>query len=67
VAGSLAAFRSIAELATRVHTGVLDLEAAIAASPYPPGPSREPLERALAQLRGALDADERGQRGAPAS
>ena len=25
-------------------------------SPYPPEPSREPLERALAQLRGALDA-----------
>ena len=55
VTGSLAALRSIAELATRVHAGELDLEAAIAASPYPPEPSREPLERALAQLRGALD------------
>lgn len=53
--GSLGQVRAIAELATRVHAGELDLEAAIAASPYPPEPSREPIERALAQLRGALD------------
>jgi glyoxylase-like metal-dependent hydrolase (beta-lactamase superfamily II) len=52
---SLTAFRSIASLAARVHDGELDLEAAIALSPYPPGPSREPLERALAQLRGELE------------
>lgn len=47
-------FAAIAELARRVAAGVLDLEAAIAASPYPPGDSRAPLERALAQLRGEL-------------
>ena len=44
-----------ATLARRVHAGVLDLEAAIAASPYPADAAREPLERALAQLRGELD------------
>jgi glyoxylase-like metal-dependent hydrolase (beta-lactamase superfamily II) len=56
VESSLAAFRSIASLASRIQAGELDLEAAIALSPYPPGPSREPLERAVAQLRGELDA-----------
>jgi glyoxylase-like metal-dependent hydrolase (beta-lactamase superfamily II) len=56
VESSLAAFRSIASLASRIHSGDLDLEAALALSPYPPGPSREPLERAVGQLRGELDA-----------
>ena len=56
VESSLAALRSIASLASRIHAGELDLEAAIALSPYPPAPSREPLERALSQLRGELDA-----------
>ncbi len=46
---------AVAELARRVLAGALDLEAAIAASPFPPEQSREPLERALAQLRGELD------------
>jgi glyoxylase-like metal-dependent hydrolase (beta-lactamase superfamily II) len=55
VQSSLEAFRSIASLASRIHAGELDVEAAIALSPYPPGPSREPLERAVAQLRGELD------------
>lgn len=54
VESSLAAFRSIALLASRIHAGELDLEAAVAVSPYPPGPSRNPLERAVAQLRGEL-------------
>ena len=45
---------AIAALARRVHAGELDLEAAIAASPYPPQDSRQPLERGLAQLRGEL-------------
>jgi len=44
-----------AALARRIHTGELDLEAAIAVSPFPPDSAREPLERALAQLRGELD------------
>jgi glyoxylase-like metal-dependent hydrolase (beta-lactamase superfamily II) len=51
---SLEDLRSIASLAQRVHAGELDLEAAIALSPYPPEPSRTPLERAVAQLRGEL-------------
>lgn len=52
---SLTELRSIASLARRVVDGELDLEAAMAAAPYPAGSAREPLERALAQLRGALD------------
>jgi glyoxylase-like metal-dependent hydrolase (beta-lactamase superfamily II) len=54
-AAQLVAFREIAALATRVHAGSLDLEAAIASAPYPPESARVPLERALAQLRGELD------------
>ena len=46
---------AIASLARRVRAAELDLEAAIAAAPWPPEQSREPLERALAQLRGELD------------
>jgi glyoxylase-like metal-dependent hydrolase (beta-lactamase superfamily II) len=57
-AASLEAFRAIAALARRVHAGELDLEAAMAAAPYPEAAAREPLERALAQLRGELDAGE---------
>ena len=48
-------FAANAALARRIHAGDLDLEAAIAASPYPAEAAREPLERALAQLRGDLD------------
>jgi glyoxylase-like metal-dependent hydrolase (beta-lactamase superfamily II) len=57
VMSSLAAFRSVASLAGRIHAGELDLEAAIALAPFPPEPSREPLERAVAQLRGELEAE----------
>jgi glyoxylase-like metal-dependent hydrolase (beta-lactamase superfamily II) len=45
---------AIAGLATRVHGGGLDLEAAVAAAPYRPAAAREALERAVAQLRGEL-------------
>ncbi len=55
VASQLAEFRTLASLASRLHAGGLDLEAAIAAAPYPAPAAREPLERALAQLRGELD------------
>ena len=55
-AASLDAFRAIAALAGRVHAGELDLEAAVREAPYPAPDAREPLERALAQLRGELDA-----------
>lgn len=51
---SLVSFHAIASLARRVHAGELTLGDAIAASPYPAAASREPLERALAQLRGEL-------------
>jgi glyoxylase-like metal-dependent hydrolase (beta-lactamase superfamily II) len=52
---SVAQFRAIATLASRAHAGDLDLEAAIAEAPYPADAAREPIERALAQLRGELD------------
>jgi hypothetical protein len=55
VEASLEQFRSIAALASRVYAGGLDLEGALDAAPWPGEPSREPLERALAQLRGELD------------
>ena len=48
-------FRAIAELAGLVHGGTLDLDAAVLRTPYPADAAREPLERALAQLRGELD------------
>jgi glyoxylase-like metal-dependent hydrolase (beta-lactamase superfamily II) len=55
VEASLVQFRAIASLATRVQAGELDVEAAVAAAPYPVEAAREPIERALAQLRGELD------------
>lgn len=51
----LAAFLEIARLAREVKAERLELEDAIAASPFSPETSRQPLERALAQLRGELD------------
>jgi glyoxylase-like metal-dependent hydrolase (beta-lactamase superfamily II) len=48
-------FRTIAELASLVHDGVLDLDAAVLRTPYPADTAMEPLSRALAQLRGELD------------
>jgi glyoxylase-like metal-dependent hydrolase (beta-lactamase superfamily II) len=44
----------VVTLARRVHAGELDLEAALALSPWPAHESQEPVERALAQLRGEL-------------
>ena len=55
VESQLADLRANAALAQGVHAGELDLDAAVAASPYPAATAREPLERALAQLRGELD------------
>ena len=46
--------RLMSELAAAVHAGQLSVEAAIDRSPFPADDSREPLERALAQLRGEL-------------
>lgn len=48
-------FRAIAELANLVHLGTLAIDDAVLRTPYPADAAREPLERALAQLRGELD------------
>ena len=53
---SMTELRTIAELATLVHQGALDLDAAVLRTPYPADAAREPLTRALAQLAGELDA-----------
>jgi glyoxylase-like metal-dependent hydrolase (beta-lactamase superfamily II) len=48
-------FRAIAELARLVHDGRLDLDAAVIRTPYRADTALDPLNRALAQLRGELD------------
>ncbi|HET7030082.1 MAG TPA: MBL fold metallo-hydrolase [Candidatus Limnocylindrales bacterium] len=55
VVRSMVEIRGIAELATLVHGGTISLEDAILRTAYPADAAREPLERALAQLRGELD------------
>jgi glyoxylase-like metal-dependent hydrolase (beta-lactamase superfamily II) len=55
VVRSMVEIRAIAELATLVHAGTLELDAAVLRTSYPADAAREPLERALAQLRGDLD------------
>jgi glyoxylase-like metal-dependent hydrolase (beta-lactamase superfamily II) len=55
VAAQLEDLRANARLARQVHAGELDLDAAVEASPYSNDTARQPLERALEQLRGALD------------
>ena len=52
VAAQLADLREICRLAEAVHDGSIDLDGAIGAAPYPAKAAREPLERAVAQLRG---------------
>lgn len=52
---SLAGLHAVADLARRVHAGELPFEAALEGAPYPADAAREPIERALAQLRGELD------------
>ncbi|HEX5828043.1 MAG TPA: MBL fold metallo-hydrolase [Candidatus Limnocylindrales bacterium] len=56
VEASLEGFRAVAAAATRVHAGELRLEEAIPLVPYSAAEAVEPLQRALAQLRGELDA-----------
>lgn len=48
-------FRTIAEIASLVHQGVLAMDDAVLRTPYPAVEARDPLERALAQLRGEID------------
>jgi glyoxylase-like metal-dependent hydrolase (beta-lactamase superfamily II) len=52
---SMVEIRTIAELATLVHEGTLGMDDAVLRTPYPADTAREPLERAVAQLRGELD------------
>jgi len=54
VAEQLADLHEIGRLARAVHAGEIGLDDAIARAPFPPAAAREPLERALAQLRGEL-------------
>jgi glyoxylase-like metal-dependent hydrolase (beta-lactamase superfamily II) len=55
VEASLEDLREVVARASLVHHGFLPLEAAVAGGPYPAEAMREPLDRALAQLRGELD------------
>jgi glyoxylase-like metal-dependent hydrolase (beta-lactamase superfamily II) len=52
---SMIELRTIAALATLVHQGSLELDAAVLRTGYPADAAREPLVRAIAQLRGELD------------
>ncbi|HEY8439465.1 MAG TPA: MBL fold metallo-hydrolase [Candidatus Limnocylindrales bacterium] len=52
---SMVEIRTIAELATLVHDATLAMDDAVLRTPYPADTAREPLERAVAQLRGELD------------
>jgi glyoxylase-like metal-dependent hydrolase (beta-lactamase superfamily II) len=51
LASQLDELRAIADLGRRVHTGDLGPDAAIARAPYPVEAAREPIERAVWQLR----------------
>ena len=51
------AFGGLADVARRVHMGELSIEDAVARTPFPEYPAeeiRQPIERALRQLRGEL-------------
>ena len=52
---SLEELREVAALASLVYGGFLALEVAENDGPYPAARMREPLARAVAQLRGELD------------
>jgi glyoxylase-like metal-dependent hydrolase (beta-lactamase superfamily II) len=51
----LEVFRAIASLALEVHEGLASLDDVVARAPFPLDAARDPIERALAQLRGELD------------
>jgi len=51
----LGEFEAVVAAARRLHAGEIDRTEALAAMPYEPASSIEPLDRALAQLRGELD------------
>jgi glyoxylase-like metal-dependent hydrolase (beta-lactamase superfamily II) len=51
----LGEFEAVVAAASRLHAGEIDRAQALAAMPYDPASSIQPLDRALAQLRGELD------------
>jgi glyoxylase-like metal-dependent hydrolase (beta-lactamase superfamily II) len=55
VVRSMVEIREVTELAALVHDGTIALDDAILRTAYPADAAREPLERAVAQLRGELD------------
>ena len=55
VEDQIAAFHRLVELARAIHDGSLDIDGAVAQSPFGPRTDAEAFERALAQLRGELD------------
>ena len=55
VESQLAGFRAVADAARRVHAGDATVDDVLPLVPYPPAEAREPVERAVAQLRGELD------------
>ena len=55
VVRSMVEIRTIGELAALVHEGTIGLDDAVLRTAYPADAARQPLERALAQLRGELD------------
>jgi glyoxylase-like metal-dependent hydrolase (beta-lactamase superfamily II) len=51
----LAGFRAVADAARRVHEDEATVDDVLGLVPYPAAEAREPVERAVAQLRGELD------------
>jgi glyoxylase-like metal-dependent hydrolase (beta-lactamase superfamily II) len=57
VESQLAGFRAVADAARRVHAGEATFDDVLALIPYPADEARQPVERAVAQLRGDLEVD----------
>ena len=55
VESHLVAFRAVAGAARRVHAGEASIDDVLPLVPYPMADAREPVVRAVAQLRGELD------------
>ncbi len=54
VAAQLTDLQAIAELARSVHQDTMGIDEAIARAPFPATAAREPIERAVSQLRGEI-------------
>jgi glyoxylase-like metal-dependent hydrolase (beta-lactamase superfamily II) len=55
VESQVAGFHAVAAAARQVHAGEATIDDVLPLVPYPPADGRQPLERAVAQLRGELD------------